>query len=529
MSVTFTQVRNTIDLSEKIKIGSGEKVVKTDKIGRSKKIEFTITSKAGKFFAYFDGEKYAGSYKKSADVEKIAKDYLKLVGEEIQENRAKRDAMKAMGMRRGKDAADVDDDATDDDMKAADKNIMVQLRKVISLRGMKPVTFDNGKKAKINPRDAEKMLSIYQGLKPASKLQLQKVLSKSPQDFAKAVKQLKENEFFDEDITEAKSATGYEIFHKDYSSAMQHATDFAKKKGQEIDPKEIDNKVATGPKKPSKGKENSFMLKTKKGKSWSVQVYNMGNKYELNMYLTSENDPLKEAVKYRFVAVDTKGKIIGFSSKQSDAKDMAQRNKGVFHKLKEPMSPKVGDKEVNRPFNPVLKAQVEIDEGMKMNDPKLIKIFDKLKKGSKIKIKHDSTLERGKDFISYTVTAKNIVGKGKRFEQEKITLKNDDNPTGMKKYLYNRDGQVTMAAGDMAVSIADIREEIAIDESMMSRIHQMVSDGASAKEIADEISKARPKNKVDVKTIEKLIKGMKGDMSESVEKNITFKSFIKQL
>ena len=166
---------------------------------------------------------------------------------------------------------------------------------------------------------------------------------------------------------------------------------------------------------------------------------------------------------------------------------------------------------------------------MKMDDPKLIKIFDKLKKGSKIKIKHDSTLERGKDFISYTVTAKNIVGKGKRFEQEKITLKNDDNPTGMKKYLYNRDGKVTMAAGDMAVSIADIREEIAIDESMMSRIHQMVSDGASAKEIADEISKARPKNKVDVKTIEKLIKGMKGDMSESVEKNITFKSFIKQL
>lgn len=511
MSVTFTQVRNTIDLSEKIKIGSGEKVVKTDKIGRSKKIEFTITSKAGKFFAYFDGEKYAGSYKKQADVEKIAKDYLKLVGEEVEvvteredtasavakamkkmgvkydrkkeddiiskipkvldsmklssgakrmllrdkdfisdvlddlgeelrENRAKRDAMRAMGMRRGKDSADVDNDATDDDMKAADKNIMVQLRKVITLRGMKPVTFDNGKKAKINPKDAEKMLSIYQGLKPASKLQLQKVLSKSPQDFAKAVKQLKENEFFDEDIT--------------------------------------------------------------------------------------------EAVKYTYVAVDAKGKIIGFAGgakAAADAKDMARRNKGVVHKLKKPMATKVGDMEINRPFNPVLKAEVEIDEGMKMDDPKLIKIFDKLKKGSKIKIKHDSTLERGKDFISYTVTAKNIVGKGKRFEQEKITLKNDDNPTGMKKYLYNRDGKVTMAAGDMAVSIADIREEVELDESMMSRIHQMVSDGASAKEIADEISKLRPKNKVDVKTIQKLIKGMKGDMSESVEKNITFKSFVKQL
>ena len=41
----------------------------------------------------------------------------------------------------------------------------------------------------------------------------------------------------------------------------------------------------------------------------------------------------------------------------------------------------------------------------------------------------------------------------------------------------------------------------------MKRVHQMVSQGASAKEIADAISKARPKNKVDVKTVEKLIKG----------------------
>ena len=32
---------------------------------------------------------------------------------------------------------------------------------------------------------------------------------------------------------------------------------------------------------------------------------------------------------------------------------------------------------------------------MKMNDPKLNKIFDKLKKGSTVKIKHSSTLEKG--------------------------------------------------------------------------------------------------------------------------------------
>ena len=38
---------------------------------------------------------------------------------------------------------------------------------------------------------------------------------------------------------------------------------------------------------------------------------------------------------------------------------------------------------------------------MRMNDPKLLKIFDKLKPKSTVKIKHSSTLEKGKDFIEY--------------------------------------------------------------------------------------------------------------------------------
>ena len=95
---------------------------------------------------------------------------------------------------------------------------------------------------------------------------------------------------------------------------------------------------------------------------------------------------------------------------------------------------------------------------MKMDDPKLLKIFDKLKKGSTVKIKIDSSISKGKDYREFTVTAKNIVGKGKRFEQEKITLKSKDNPTGVKHFLYNRDGKVTLAIGDMGASIADIKE-----------------------------------------------------------------------
>ena len=87
-------------------------------------------------------------------------------------------------------------------------------------------------------------------------------------------------------INSAKSATGYELYHKDFSSAMQHAYKFAKSKGYTVDPKEIDNKVATGPKRPSKGKTNKYILGTNKKQNAHIQVYNMDNKrYELNMYI----------------------------------------------------------------------------------------------------------------------------------------------------------------------------------------------------------------------------------------------------
>jgi len=52
-----------------------------------------------------------------------------------------------------------------------------------------------------------------------------------------------------------------------------------------VDPKEIDDKVASGPRKPSNGKTNSYILATNKKQNVHIQVYNTGNKYELNMYI----------------------------------------------------------------------------------------------------------------------------------------------------------------------------------------------------------------------------------------------------
>ena len=88
----------------------------------------------------------------------------------------------------------------------------------------------------------------------------------------------------EETISEKK----YELYHKDFSSAMQHAYKQAKKQGFTVDPEHIDQKVAMGPKKPSSGKTNRYILGTNKNKNLHVQVTNLDNKrYELNMYMDS--------------------------------------------------------------------------------------------------------------------------------------------------------------------------------------------------------------------------------------------------
>ena len=86
-------------------------------------------------------------------------------------------------------------------------------------------------------------------------------------------------------IQSSKSSSGYELYHKTFSGAMQHAYAFAKKKGYTVDSDDIDSKVASGPKKPSSGKTNKYILGTNKKQNIHVQVYNTGKSYELNMYI----------------------------------------------------------------------------------------------------------------------------------------------------------------------------------------------------------------------------------------------------
>lgn len=93
------------------------------------------------------------------------------------------------------------------------------------------------------------------------------------------------------ELDEAKSATGYTIYHKTFSSAVQHAISQVEKQGYTVDEEEWDRKVAMGPKKPSAGKTNSYTIPLlKNGKptprKLQMQVYYDEGRYELNMYIS---------------------------------------------------------------------------------------------------------------------------------------------------------------------------------------------------------------------------------------------------
>jgi hypothetical protein len=267
--------------------------------------------------------------------------------EEVREASARADAKRAMSKDKDmkQNPFSKDDDATDDDVKAASKNIIMQLRKSVSMKGNHAVEFSDGKK-KIDPKFAQAAMDKFMRIRrPDDKLKFQNKLAKSYKDLLKALKEQYEM------VEEVELDEKYDLYHKSFSDAMSHAYDYAKKKlGITVDPKEIDNKVATGPKKPSDGKTNTYRLKGKGG-NLQIQVYNKGGSkpFELNMY--KEEVELDEGVPYKFAAVDKKGLVIGFASNERDAKDMAKRNKGRVVTLTKPLPDnKKSDMMINRPF-----------------------------------------------------------------------------------------------------------------------------------------------------------------------------------
>ena len=124
-------------------------------------------------------------------------------GEEFDpvEEGAAADARRAIGrdpqLGRKKDSADDDMSATDDDVKAASKNIMMQLRKSQTLRGKFDVEFMDRKKHKVPSKIAQAVTARFMALKrPAEKQEFQNKISKSYKDMLKALDEAINNEGF---------------------------------------------------------------------------------------------------------------------------------------------------------------------------------------------------------------------------------------------------------------------------------------------------------------------------------------------
>jgi hypothetical protein len=154
-------------------------------------------------------------------------------------------------------------------------------------------------------------------------------------------------------------ATKYDIYHRDFSSAVQHAIKQAEKRGYKVDDDDWASKVAHGPRKPSSGKTNSYKIdlldKNDKPtkKKLNMQVYNTGKSYELNMYVEEVELSEISAKMARRAAAASQAKAYNAGSgyqnakQQKDADRLADKSdKAAAHVAKRQGAK--GTKRVNR-------------------------------------------------------------------------------------------------------------------------------------------------------------------------------------
>ena len=104
--------------------------------------------------------------------------------------RAGADAARHMRRDKKVDPADVDIDASPEDVKGASKNIIMQMRKVVSMRGNSPIEFLDKKKVKISVKIAQAVQDKYNSFKKSTdKEKFQTKVAKSYKGMLTALKE----------------------------------------------------------------------------------------------------------------------------------------------------------------------------------------------------------------------------------------------------------------------------------------------------------------------------------------------------
>lgn len=375
-----------------------------------------------------------------------------------------------------------------------------------------------------------------------------------------------------------KSSSGYDLYHNDFSSAMKHAYDHAKKKlGIEIDPDEIDDKVAMGPRKPSNGKTNSYRLMgtDKRGKSRGVQIQvaNLdGKRYELNMYkeeveleeakdefkphmmydpktgkgykaekpedhermkklgYSHEKPEMNEAMKNTHALIDTAdgNKVVAMASSEKGVKQsrasaqlppMSIKNKNTLKivTLTKPQSQRASEKMIGRPLPSNMDkfpTNVSASQGKRMGEELLVTIRAKHRQEE---LEENKKSALAKKLANTSAATK----KGK----DKVTLK---------KAPWDKKEEVEMTEAEGGMKLLDAASELekyakkngGIDKKDFMKAVQMLKKGLTSKlvQFTDNLdTEPREKivdvvaNHIGVKATEKMFKVRFNNRSEEVE------------
>ena len=98
---------------------------------------------------------------------------------------------------------------------------------------------------------------------------------------------MKHTKLFEQFVNEKSD---YQIYHNQYSSAVNAALEYVKSKGYEVNDDDVWNEISIGPAKPKEGVTNKASIGlTKDGKPQKkmlhIQIYGMKDRYELNAYI----------------------------------------------------------------------------------------------------------------------------------------------------------------------------------------------------------------------------------------------------
>ena len=128
----------------------------------------------------------------AAELKSLYKEFSEEVVKEVVDNSLMSQATRVISqtaIQEKIDPADVDNIATADDRKAADKNIIIQLRRAQDMKGKADVTFKDNpkKKEKIDIKVINKVLDMFDSLRPNDKAKMQTTIGKSYRDLLKTV------------------------------------------------------------------------------------------------------------------------------------------------------------------------------------------------------------------------------------------------------------------------------------------------------------------------------------------------------